>query len=540
MSRAAVAASLDGAALNEAARSGAEWVLAGALPPDWTSRVEDPPVAALAIGGSAVDDPAAVAVRTDALRAAGGAHEGLRAGAVADLLLRLDSSGHAIRRERGPAASGLLSRAAAQSWIGRRHPGRAPTPLARLGAFLSSDAPAPTAAAEVAVLAETFPELSQTFVVNEAGALRRSGCAVRVEARRRAGRRNPDAAAPLPVAYVEDDGRLRKAAATAWLLARFPRAVARDLRARARWRREEVVTPLRALAPVARRLRRSGTRHLHVHFAAEMALDTLRLAGVLGLPYSVTAHAYEIYQQPRNLREKLERAAFATSGCEYTVRDLRALVGEAHRDRIHVIVMGVDASAFRRRADHPRERRVLAVGRLVEKKGFAYLLEAVARMATPPDRVTIVGDGPLRGELEALRERLGLGGVVELAGARAPSRIRDELERAAVLAMPCVVAADGDRDSMPVAVKEALAMEVPVVASDEVGLPELVRPEWGRLVPPRDRDALAAALDELLALPPEERARLGSAGRAFVRRCCDVDAEARKLRTLIDAATAPH
>jgi glycosyltransferase involved in cell wall biosynthesis len=102
--------------------------------------------------------------------------------------------------------------------------------------------------------------------------------------------------------------------------------------------------------------------------------------------------------------------------------------------------------------------------------------------------------------------------------------------------MTCVVASDGDRDSMPVVVKEALAMEVPVVASDEVGLPEIVREPWGRLVPPHDAEALAEAISALLALPVSERARAGEAGRAMVLRECDSDREAAKLLALIAGA----
>jgi glycosyltransferase involved in cell wall biosynthesis len=102
--------------------------------------------------------------------------------------------------------------------------------------------------------------------------------------------------------------------------------------------------------------------------------------------------------------------------------------------------------------------------------------------------------------------------------------------------MPCVVAADGDRDSMPVVVKEALAMEVPVVASDEVGLPEIVRPEWGRLVPPADSRALAGAIAELLALPQAERAAMGRAGRARVIEAASVHRETEKLARLIHRA----
>ena len=99
--------------------------------------------------------------------------------------------------------------------------------------------------------------------------------------------------------------------------------------------------------------------------------------------------------------------------------------------------------------------------------------------------------------------------------------------------MPCVVAPDGDRDSMPVVVKEALAMELPVVASDEVGLPELVKPAFGRLVPPSDPAALAGALRELLDLPAAERAAMGRAGREYVTRHCNVRAESRRVSDLI-------
>ena len=196
--------------------------------------------------------------------------------------------------------------------------------------------------------------------------------------------------------------------------------------------------------------------------------------------------------------------------------------------------MGVDAQRFTRSRPHPETGPVVAVGRLVEKKGFRYLIEA---LATPDgqavERLVIVGTGPLRGELEELARQLGVAGRVEFAGARPPEAVKALLEEAVVLAMPCVVATDGDRDSMPVVVKEALAMEVPVVVSDEVGLPEIVRDEWGRLVPPADSAALAAALRELLELGAPERAAMGARGREFIEVACDVHAEAAKLARLV-------
>jgi glycosyltransferase involved in cell wall biosynthesis len=198
------------------------------------------------------------------------------------------------------------------------------------------------------------------------------------------------------------------------------------------------------------------------------------------------------------------------------------------------LVVGVDPDAFHRSAPYPGGRTVVAIGRLVPKKGFAHLVQAAA-LATV-DRVLIAGDGPLRTELAALVDRLGLGDRVDLLGSQTPDQVRDLLERADVLAAPCVVAPDGDRDTMPVVVKEALAMEVPVVASDEVGLPEVVRPQWGRLVPPGDAAALARGIDDLLALPAGERAAMGRAGRAFVAGHCNVNLQAERLANLIASA----
>jgi glycosyltransferase involved in cell wall biosynthesis len=379
----------------------------------------------------------------------------------------------------------------------------------------------------ILVATDRFPELSETFVTAEIEALRALGHDVRVEATWEAAKPNAAAAAGVDVTYLSHDGRRRKLLDLAWLVARHPLRCLADLLPRRRWAREEEVRPLRALASAVRRLERGGERHVHVHFAAEAALDWMRIASIAGVPYSVTAHAYEIFMSPANLREKLERAAFATTGCDYNVRHLKRIAPGA---ALHEIVMGVDGERFQRRKPYGSgDPHVVAVGRLVEKKGFRQLVEAAAEL--PGVRFTIVGAGPLEAELRALA-----GDRVALVGARGPGEVRELLEDAHLLAMPCVVAADGDRDSMPVVVKEALAMEVPVVVSDEVGLPELVRPDWGRLVPPGDSDALSAAIRELLALPARERAAMGRAGRAHVLAAADVRRETGKLAELIAAA----
>ena len=392
----------------------------------------------------------------------------------------------------------------------------------------------------VAVLADAFPVVSQTFVAAEALALERRGHRVRIESSARPGADEVGDGMRLAATYLEDDRLPARLRDLAWLVARHPLGCLADLRARRRWRRQEPVLPLRSLASVARRAQAAGDRHLHAHFAAGAALTALRVARLLGISFSVTAHAYDIFREPANLEEKLERAAFSTSGCDYTVKELRRRVAAEHAVRVQRVVMGVDGERFLRGSPYPGGRTVVAVGRLVEKKGFRHLLDAAAllRRRDGLDRLVIVGEGPLGADLRHHAERLGLEGVVEWAGARSQDHVRALLEQADLLVAPCVVASDGDRDSMPVVVKEALAMQVPVVASDEVGLPEVVRDPWGTLAPPGDAGALAEAIDGILSLPAAERARRGRAGRAWVLEHCDVRREAEKVGELIERAVA--
>jgi colanic acid/amylovoran biosynthesis glycosyltransferase len=523
-------------------------------------------------------------VRTEAWRSVGGFLEGIRSGGDSDFCWRLQEVGWKLgyreaasvvhrHRERWSSFARVTARyAAGRSWLDRRYPElRAARPpvqsaaralgaaarwalagepekarfraidafvivVGRTGALLENSSKQPpqrSCTTTVVAFTDIFPEISETFIGAELRALALAGEPARVEALRRPQRIDLESAREHRISYGEDDPLAFKLLALAWLVSRHPLRSATDVLSRSRWRREEPVAPLRALAPAVWRLRRGGERHLHAHFAMGAALSAMRIATLTGLPYSVTAHAYDIFQRPCNLREKLERASFVTTGCRYNVEYLERLAPAA---TVHEIVMGVDGERFRRRTPYSGSRRVVAVGRLVEKKGFGDLIDAVAiltRESTPLDLVQIVGDGPLRGALQDRIDRFGVGASVRLLGALGHQAVRDVVEGADLLAMPCVVAADGDRDSMPVVVKEALALELPVIATDEVGLPELVAPEWGRLVAPGDPEALAAAIAELLALDPEQRIAMGRRGREHVLEHCNVEREGARLAALI-------
>ena len=516
-------------------------------------------------------------VRRRAWEQLGGFLEGVRSAGDSDFAWRLQDAGwtlghqgRAVAEHRFRTSIRGLARqfgryGAGGAWFKRRHPDYPRPPVARrlaraaagvvvwtltgrferarlkaidgvvvaaggLGWLMGNVAPRRVAAprAEVVALVESFPELTETFLTGELRALRRAGMALRVEAGGRARRPAWPAARGVEARYLEDDGIARKLADMAWLAARHPLGVTRDLAARRRWRREESVWPLRSLAPVARRLARGGEPHVHAYFAAGAALNALRLARLTGVSYSVTAYAYEVFRAPANLAEKVAGARFAVTVAEEAAAELGRLADTP----VHVVATGVDGEGFRRRAPHPGGRTVLGVGRLVEKKGFQHLIDAAARLG-PRARVRIAGDGPLRGGLEERARRRGA--EVEWLGSCDHDRVRELMEEADVVAMPCVIAADGDRDLLPNVVSEALAMEVPVVGTDVAGLPEVIRPEWGRVVPSGDAGALAAAIEALLALPPERRAELGRAGREFVLSTRDPDVEAAKLARLLRA-----
>ncbi len=388
----------------------------------------------------------------------------------------------------------------------------------------------------IGIFLRRFPVLSETFVTAEVATLAKLGHRVCVEAHRRP----PDSAQLVPagveVHWVEDETRPQRLRALLWLIVAHPRRCLEDFGRRRPHAGSGRGVPLRQLAVRARRLARIGPVHLHTHFATVGADEAYRIARLIGATTSLTAHAYDIYTKPRDLPARLRRADFATSGCEYTVEHLRQVAGPGHSDAVFKQIMGIDPEAFRRSTPLPGGRHVVAVGRLVEKKGFVHLVRAAATL--PDVSISIAGEGPEGERLEAEIDRLGLADRVRLLGSMSPDGVRGLLAKGDLLCMPCVVAADGDRDSMPVVVKEAMAMELCVVASDEIGLPELVREPWGALVAPGDAEGLAEAIRILLAHDPEERARLGALAREHVKAVADLEAETAKLSGWIADAQA--
>ena len=382
-----------------------------------------------------------------------------------------------------------------------------------------------------------YPQISETFVENELRELEARGVPIEVVALA-PGHADPERPPVSVVGYPADQSPAERLRAAARLAREQPRAVGGYLRGERAWPPPNGRRRLRGLGRIAPWVAQAReARHLHAHFATEPTDIARLLSRFSGRPYSFAGHATDVFQDPDALRENLAGAKFMVTDCEYNRRHIASVAPE-HAHKVSVLILGTDLERFRRMTPYLAEGPVVAVGRLVPKKGFADLIAAAARPEACLDgrEVLIVGEGPQRPELE--RQIAASRAPVRLLGAQGNDSIRELLERAAIFALPCIVGPDGDRDSMPVALKEAMALELPVVGTREVGLPELIDSDRGRLVPPTDPPALALALGELLGMPAGERVAMGRAGRAFVEAHCDQRRQAERLLELIEGPDA--
>jgi colanic acid/amylovoran biosynthesis glycosyltransferase len=378
-----------------------------------------------------------------------------------------------------------------------------------------------------------FPRYSETFILNELLAHERAGQAVEVFSLRAPGDgRFHEALGELraPVTYVpsttRDHGLWETIRGTAsglpdtWAALRDAEAAdARDV-SQGLW--------------LAQAARRRGIRHLHAHFANAAGVVSRLAARAAGLSYSVTAHAKDIFHQDVDsgaLRAMLDDARAAITVSDFNAAHLASLAPTA---ALHRVYNGIDLARYPYREPGDRPARVVAVGRLVEKKGFSVLVDACASLAASGRslRCDVIGDGDQREALEARVAAYGLQGRVRLLGQLSQHEVRAAIAGAAVLAAPCIVGADGNRDGLPTVLIEAMALGTPCVATPVTGVPEAVTHDvTGMLVPERDPVSLAAALARLLDDAPL-RVRLARAARARAESRFDADRNAGRLRRL--------
>jgi glycosyltransferase involved in cell wall biosynthesis len=264
-------------------------------------------------------------------------------------------------------------------------------------------------------------------------------------------------------------------------------------------------------ARVAEAARRHGCTLIHAAAADDGATAALVGARLAGVKASIAGRGREVYAEGRDLALKLGAADVAVAACREMAEEFKRL---APRARVRAVPAAVDADWFRPEPTAERNGRLLCIAALVPRSGLSVLIAALATL--PADQrpvVDVIGAGPLLEQLRAEALERGVSDQLRFLGARGRRWIAQEGQQYLGLVEPGIVAPDGDRDPLPVAILQAMALELPVLATSLMAVREVVQPDCGHLVPPGEVVALARGLRWLAIMPESLRRRLGRAGR---------------------------
>jgi glycosyltransferase involved in cell wall biosynthesis len=378
----------------------------------------------------------------------------------------------------------------------------------------------------VAYLVNQYPAISHTFIRREIEALERAGVTITRFSVRRSTQQlitPADKEEAERTTVLLDSGAVGMARAVVRTCLgnplRFLRALGLTLGSG--WRSERgLLIHLVYLAEACLllgQLQRRGLRHVHAHFGTNSATVAMLCHTLGGTSYSFTAHGPEEFDKAElwHLGDKIKRAAFVVAVSSYGRSQLYRHCPREQWPKIELVHCGVDDSFLEAAPSPvPVAPRLVSVARFAEQKGLSLLLEALGELHRRgrPFELTLVGDGELRGEVERAITRLDLGRKVHLAGWADESTVRQLIQQARALVLPSFA------EGLPVVIMEALALGRPVVTTYVGGIPELVTPNrCGWLVPAGSQEDLVAALEEVLASPPEVLAALGAVGRERVR-----------------------
>ena len=405
----------------------------------------------------------------------------------------------------------------------------------------------------VAFILKGYPRLSETFIAQEIAALERRGLGILIVSLRRPteARRHPvhdEIRAPvhyLPEYLLLEPFRVVRA----WLKVRKLQSYKQT---RAIWLKDLLRDP------TPNRIRRFGQalvlaaelpvdiRRLHAHFLHTPASVTRYSAALLGVAWTGSAHAKDIWTTPA--WEKREKLASCDWLVTCTAANREHLAALAPPGRVELVYHGIDLARFPPGNAPARARDgrnaadpvvILSVGRLVEKKGTGVLLAALARVSPSLHwKFVHVGGGPLRRRLERRARALGISAHVEWRGALTQEKVLVEYKNADLFALASRIARDGDRDGLPNVLAEAQSQALACVATRVSAIPELVRDgQTGLLVEENDPDGLARALEALISSPARRRA-LGQAGQSRVAEIFGLDASIEHLARKFGLAAA--
>jgi len=393
---------------------------------------------------------------------------------------------------------------------------------------------------KIAYLINQYPHVSHSFIRREIAALEASGVEVQRFSIRRPTLQLTDPAdieEAKKTTVLLDAGLAGLAASTLKIAASRPLKFLRAIQTAWRLGRRSERGVLRHMVYVAEAcvLLKLTNSHIHAHFGTNSTAVAM-LCRILGGPsYSFTVHGPEEFDHPAalSLKEKIEAASFVVAISEFGRSQLYRWCDLPDWPKISVVHCGVDQSFMH--ADSPyvpqrgRARRFVCVGRLCEQKGQLLLVQAAAQLANSGMQfeLTLVGDGPMRAQIETLIREHNLQNIVHITGWANGQQVRDEILAARAMVLPSFA------EGLPVVLMEALALGRPVISTYVAGIPELVEHGVnGWLVPAGSIESLTHAMRKALETPLEQLVQMGQAGRTRVLANHDITKEAAKLREL--------
>jgi glycosyltransferase involved in cell wall biosynthesis len=391
--------------------------------------------------------------------------------------------------------------------------------------------------AKFAYLFERFPSFGQTFCYREVAELSRQDITPPIFSIRNPKDEPPqdwDTRIVQRVHYLPEEKQLLDSVR---LASKKGQVNAQTIGALDEWGRRTDFLRLYQAVYVGLRLQQMGIRHVHAHFAGMAARTAYWISRFFPVTYSFTAHANDIFA-PRDFEIGLDKLIHAArvivTETDYAAQFLRERFPE-RADRIHRIYNGLNPAEFGR-ADFPSTPPlIVAVGRLIAKKGFANLIRVCGLLAERGKsfQCEIIGEGRLENELRAQIEQMGLQNRVALSGAKPQRDVRQRLAAANVFVLPSVVDSQGGMDNLPTVIMEAMATGLPVISTDIGGIPEMVvQDETGFLVRPGDTVALAGAIEKVI----DDRLlaqKLGRAGYERAREFFSIEKNVRDLCGLL-------
>lgn len=414
-----------------------------------------------------------------------------------------------------------------------------PTPVVDV-----TKAPRSMPAGKLAYLLSVYPAVSHTFFLNEICELRKLGFDIEVASintpdRASDGMTDREAQELQNTFYVKSMKRAHILRVFLKVLFTQPVVVWRGLCSALRLDPYNPQASVYALFYLVEALlvgdwmRQRGHNHLHVHFGGAVATVAMLVAAAWEIPYSIMIHGPDEFYDVDGtyLRRKVEEAVFVFCISDYCRSQVMKICSPSHWDKLHVLRLGVDSNVFipdlSPRNDSAVE--IVCVGRLVPAKGQLILLRAVSELLTKdyPVRLRLIGEGTDRPRLERFIVENGLGGAVVLEGARNHESTRRLLGRADIFALASFA------EGLPVALMEAMAMQIPCVSTYVGAIPELIRDGLdGLLVPASSHQSLANALERLI-VNPELRQTLARSGRLRVLELYNLERNVSYLATAL-------